>query len=353
VESLAGTLAAIHARIPRHHAAGRERLLRASARLPAALTRWIYLESHLGSDEPRVDLIVGIERDEAILLVDGRAALTLGAEPWSTPGWRGVRALCARWLDAGSPLHAGVERIWLEFDLPAGGDAPPVPGVFVDFAARGSSAEERMELIATALAPLLGAPLPPSTAGALLRVLRAMPPGARAAYAGLLLPRGSPAVRLCVADVPRAGLPRFLADAGWPGDAGGLAATLDGLAPSRRGSAHPEPAIVHLDVDGGVHARVGVEYVFTRQGQARGALTEVAFLDYLVASGLCTPAHRAALAAWPGASVEEFPHQPGESVAVRRVNHVKVVCGADGRPLAAKGYAYLHHVPRRRTGRAA
>jgi hypothetical protein len=282
------------------------------------------------------------------MLVDGRAARTLGPALWESAGWRGVRALCARWLDPRSPLHAQVERLWLEFDL-ASGDAPLLPGVFVDFAAaegeRGGPIH-RLALIEAALAPLLGAPLPEPTGRSLLRCLRALPPGARAVYAGLLVPRGSAAVRLCVEGVPRAHLSGFLETAGWPGSSAALTATLDSMAPSRHGSPHVDPEIVHLDVDADVLPGIGLEYLFTRAGQARGALGERVFLDHLVATGLCTADHRAALAAWPGASVERFAHVPGQSVAVRRVNHVKVVCGGDGRPRAAKGYAYMHHVPR-------
>jgi len=353
VESLAGTLERVRARLPRPPAPeAHARLMEACARLPAALSRWIYLEMHLGSDEPRLDLIVGVDRGEAAVLVDGRAERTAGPGPWTGAAWRGVRALCARWLDPRSPLHETVERIWLEFDLPPAGQGTPDPGVFVDFAAgagTGGDAVRRLELIHGALEPLLGASLSPATAETLLRVLRAVPEGARAGYVGLLLPRGSAAARLCVLDVPPAALRGFLAAAGWPGSPDGLAATLDALAPSRAGSAHPEPGVIHLDVDvdGRVLPHIGLEYLFTRQGQARGTLVEHDFLDRLVADGLCTPAQRTALVAWPGASVELFPHEPGQSVAVRRVNHVKLVCGADGRPLAAKGYPYLHHEPRR------
>jgi len=351
VDSLAGTLETVWARLPEPAppAGARTRLMELCARLPAALTRWIYLESHLGSDEPRLDLIVGVDRGEAGALLDGRVERALGAGAWGGSVWQGVRALCAQWLDPRSPLHDAVERMWLEFDLPPSpGGAVPAPGVFVDFAdcADGGGAEARLALIHAALNPLLGAPLPEATARALLRCLRAVPPGARAGYVGLLLPRGSAAVRLCVIDAPRASLPAFLAAAGWPGSPAGLEATLRALAPSRQGCAHPDPGMVHLDVDGGVLPRIGLEYVFTRQGQARGTLGDLPFLDRLVDDGLCTPAQRRALASWPGATVEVFPHESWPSVAVRRVNHVKLVCGADGRPLAAKGYPYVHYAPR-------
>jgi hypothetical protein len=91
-----------------------------------------------------------------------------------------------------------------------------------------------------------------------------------------------------------------------------------------------------------VRPRLGLEYVFGPREQARGRLAETAFVRHLARRGLCTADEAAALAAFPGCTTEQLPHELWRSLVVRRVNHVKLVF--DGAlPPEAKGYLVLHN----------
>ena len=75
-----------------------------------------------------------------------------------------------------------------------------------------------------------------------------------------------------------------------------------------------------------------------------GSLAERAFLEALVARGLCSRAKCDALLAWPGVRSERLAHELWPSHVGRWVNHVKVVCG-DAEP-RAKAYLCVHHARR-------
>jgi hypothetical protein len=314
-----------------------------AAQLPAALTRWTYLECRLGGRPGPVDLIVEIDAAGRDILTGANRALAPGRGLEADPAWARVVEVCRRWADPASPLRRWVECLWLEFDA---GPAPARPGVFIGFApcARGEgSADERCARVAHALEALLGAPLGRVRLDALRRCHRHLPDGASVLYAGSLLPRGDGALRVCANGIGARELPGFLRAAGWPGPYAPLETLLPELHAVREGAALRDPALLHLDIGGeGVRPRIGLEYVFGWKAQARGRLAETAFVDHLAARGLCTPAEAAALAAFPGCATEQLPHELWRSLVVRRVNHVKLVL--DGaRPPEAKGYLVLHN----------
>src|SRR5262245_37126360 len=103
------------------------RLRETGRRLPAALTRRIYLESWLGvGAAARVDLIVKLDAGSRDLL----AGLSPSAEDAATRrAWRSVTTFARAWGRTGGLLEDTVESLWLEFDLdpdarPDGGAAP-------------------------------------------------------------------------------------------------------------------------------------------------------------------------------------------------------------------------------------
>ena len=110
---MAGTLRALEPRLPAAlvSRAARARLRALCALLPAALTRWLYLESRLAARSGRVDLIVAVEAagvhviDTSIRLAD---AAHLPFPPPALPMTPG-REVAGRVVQVGSD----VDRTWL------------------------------------------------------------------------------------------------------------------------------------------------------------------------------------------------------------------------------------------------
>lgn len=346
---LARTLDAWRAHLPRALVAASAwaRVQRAAAHLPAPLTTAIYLECRLAGGAGAVDLIFRVDAPGRDLLAARASGLPAG------DGWEAMARFCARWAAGRGDAWRHVRHLWLELDLdpatPVG--APlPTPSVFVEpdpAAAAVLSPRGWTGWISEWARVLAPSGLSPGAEDALHGVLAARPPGARVPYAGFMLSRPGAAVRVYLAGLDASSVPRLLDGARWPGDPR-IAATLGAAPPST-----PPPGMLHLDVGDGVLPRLGVEYTLERRGQVRGVLAEGAFLDGLVARGLCSEAKAAGLRAWPGCETRTLPHELWPSRVVRRVNCIKLLFDGAAAPVA-KGYLLAFHLPRLRgTGRAA
>lgn len=345
--TLAGTLDVIAADLP-PALVGAEAWRRArgvAERLPAALARAFYLECRLRPAAPQVDWIVRIDPRERDLIAGRDPWLRLGAEFQADDTWTRLARLCAAWADD-PMLRAVVSHLWLEFDLDAADGAVPRPSVFVGFdaAATRSLAEDGWSGV---LGRLLGILRPGAgasrTRAAMEGAIARRPAGAGIPYLGVMLARPEPVVRLYLTGLAAATLPNALRDAGWPGDAGELAALLEVAG----GGAAPRIQVAHVDAHEGMLPGVGVEYALRTRGPA-----EAAFLDRLVELGFCAAAKRRALDEWPGRSVQVLRHELWASRVTRRVNHVKLLC-APGRPSEAKGYLLTSCEPAARRRREA
>src|SRR5689334_3235564 len=101
-----------------------QRLRGVAARLPAALTSWLYFECRLLGALERVDFIVRVDEAGRVLLAATCPSLASFARQWD-PG------------AVGWPLAP--EAIWLEYDLPADAPSgPPAPRIFFDYATGGA-----------------------------------------------------------------------------------------------------------------------------------------------------------------------------------------------------------------------
>lgn len=320
-----------------------DRVLEVARRLPAGLTRCLYLESWLGFHRPRLDLILKLEPGDRDVLADPALAERLGADG-ST--WPALGRLARTWDDPDDPIGASVRAIWLELDLAA---AEPIdriaarPRFFVDFhraAQVDLSVDQRLEL-ARAIALELAGGVGTDALASLRRCLAELPAGASVPYLGVF-DRGSgqePGLRACVLDLGGR-LPDYLGAIGWPGDRDALAARLlEPLAASQGGGADPI-TVVHVDLLPGVGPRLGFEYAFPRPGRSIGLGRPDRFLDGLIARGWCTDEARHFLAGWPGRLAELLPHDVWRSDVRRSVAHIKVTW-APGGPVVAKGYHRL------------
>jgi len=327
----------------------RARLERIAGALPASLTDWIYLECRLRRDDHRVDLITRVDERGRDVLTGENPMIRLTTAPHAAPVWNRIRALARSWSDASSPLFRAIERLWLEFDIPASLDerdngALPAPGVFVEFA-RESYAQHRrdgrLDAAMSALRLLIGGALASETARNLRRCWELLPSSAVIPYVGVFPARGTDAVRVSVAGLSERELPAYLRALRWPGSQRDLANAIAAFLP-RSPAPQPRLAIVNLDVHQGIGAAVGLEYILSHAAQSRGRLLERALLERLVRLGACSAATAEALRGWPMISHDIMPHELWRSRVCRRVNHLKL-CIAERAPIEVKAYLSLSH----------
>ncbi|WP_437314147.1 hypothetical protein [Sorangium sp. So ce385] len=305
------------------------------------------LECHLGTAAARVDVL-------ACVLPAGRDALAS-----RLPRSRGDRArahgdlpasevgplqgppgrLLLAWTTPGTLLSEQVPLLWFEFDQPAARTGPVEPSVLlcldprpltnleVPAAERDFSPSGRLQLIDTAVSVLLGVPVPAARRAALRRCFDLLPDGGHVVHLSVMSARRPVALKLNVS-LPRDRLVDYLLGVGWPGDPGELEGTLDAL------RVDDERATIDVTVGDVVAPRLGIELfdLATRKLDPGRRAT----LDRFASLGLCTPAQRDALAAWPGSSRERHRAHEWPS-RVHRWIDLKITLGPD-RALSAKAY---------------
>jgi hypothetical protein len=331
-----------------------DRVRRAAERLPAPLSSRIYLECRLADGTPRVDLILGVDREGAEVLAGEWHPATLPGALGRSAAWSPLASLCREWSRAGSALSDGVERLWIELDLEAAQNARAddglTPGVFVNFSpegAPGRSVERRLAAAEEAVGILAGAEAERLTAP-LARCFGCLPEGAAISYVGVFAGRRTGASRLCVQGLGPNAVAEYLAAIGHTPTA---VASIHRTVRSLLRASGAVPTLLHVDV-GGDGIVAGLEYSLSRLPQLRGQVLETGFLDELVRRGLCAPHKRTGLSQWPGTSIEVLRHALWPSGVWRRVNHVKLVFTGHG-PVEAKAYLYVRHAYDRRLVRRA
>ncbi len=349
--SVARTIDEIAPRLPRALVArdAHARLMRAAESLPAALTSWLYLECRLRGNEERVDLIVRVDQRGRDILAGDNPVISLAPASRGDPVWRSVRALARAWSTPTSPLHRGVERLWLEFDVPAScndlrpGELPS-PGIFIEFSREAYAQHRRDDRVSTAMAalqPLVGYALEPTMVRNLRRCWELLPSSATIPYVGVFPARGTGAIRVSVAGISDADLPAYLRALRWPGSRRELANAISAFLPPAH-APQPRMAIVNIDVSREIDTGLGVEYLLSHAAQLRGSILERALLERLVGIGLCSAAKRDAMYGWPALSLRTMPHELWRSRVCRRVNHLKLAFVEHG-PLEVKSYLAASH----------
>lgn len=310
--TVAGSLRYIAPELPAAlvtHAA-RERLLAVADRIPAARTRWMYLECRLAADATQTDLIIRVAR-----------------EPTS---------------------HDAIDALWLEFDCPIDGRSVDAvlesPGVFADICpavyAR-APVRERCTATLDVVRSLSSAALTGEMTSVIERCVFALPSGAAILYVGNFPHRDAATRRLCIGGITDDALPAYLERIGWPGTWSRISRVLGPLA-SLGACPGRSAAIVHIDVSADVAPTIAVELPFSRVSQVAGRVAELGVIDALVTAGLCDRAKRDALLAWPGRRVAIMPHELWPSSVTRRINHVKLVWRPD-EDVEAKVYLAASH----------
>lgn len=318
--------------------------------LPGAITTFFGFECRLGDDAPWADILLRVVADEAgvaTLAGDGDAT-SLSATIQDNAIWRRLGDFCRRWAEPTSPLHEKVTNIWLEFDVGQHPPEVPLPSCF--FGPQPIRAGDSGQWVTEMALPLLlGDSLPAPLEHQLLECIAGLPGETYVFQIGAMLARKTEALRLCVQDLAPEQMPAYLADLGWPGPTGELEALISNLD-------HLVDQIA-LDLDAGqsILPKIGLECYFEGRKQPKYEPRWYEFLDYLGQLGVCCPAKRDGLLAYPGL-VRESAHQslwpshlratPNyiggylESIFFTGLHHVKIVYQPDC-PLEAKAYLYV------------
>jgi hypothetical protein len=319
------------------------RIQRVARLLPSVLA--LGFESRLADPHPAADFSIYFstlarQRDP----LAGRLPQRLTRHPV----WQRALRLFAAWCDAGSPVHRVLANAWMELDLPVEGKVPTTPNLFLGTSRQWGGREDDLSWLRHDVVPLLtGEPLPAGVEAKVLRCVQALPPEGRVFQTGLMLARRTEALRLCIANVPPAGIVDYLRRAGWRGDEQALEDEVTALA-GRSGWLY-----LALDIGGpGVAPRLGLECRADEGADWRP------LLDFLVRRGLCLPVKGEALLAFPrryqgAASAPFYPEDIAllttrlglwERRTVRLVlNHVKLTLGGS-LPPEAKAYFGAHYM---------
>jgi hypothetical protein len=327
------------------------RLLAFAARYPE-LGQAQYLECRLGATErAQVDLLVS-----AATTFERRTfRAALAARPDDRAGLPPLRRLVERWIAPDSVLHDRVPLAWLEFDHmerevdPIGNVGVCLAPAYIDpFAALPEQApDEVLPVILESIHAVSAQPVAAEDRRLLQTCVEGLPRGARWIHLSIMVARDPLQLKLYGAFPCAAVLP-YLARVGCAADPAPIARVLERSCPSTRtgdsiyldlpvtGMLDPRQAGLGLAF-GQQHLRISHE-----QDPSRRAL-----LESLTEDGLCTPAQRDALVAWPGheTGVEAARAVNGEgAIDVQRWLDIKLVCAASG---ALQAKAYLGFAARR------
>lgn len=322
--------------------------------LPSPITNFFGFECRLGNPTPQADFLLSVGAGEPgqRILAAQSPRYPLPSELLERPVWQQVRTFTQAWLEERSPLHANVSNLWLEFDVDELAPAPPVPSCFFGSPTLRAATPETTErpdwVTQAAIAPLQGRGVDPALAAQVYRGLAALPPEAHVFQVGLMLPRQVNWVRLCLRHLSPPQLLSYLRQLDWPGDLAPLQAQLTPLA--------ERTDRIDLDLDigpSGLSPKLGLECYLRQQPSTEPRWP--AFLDFLVAGGLCLPQKRDALLHYPG-YVRETDHRQQwpphllrlmaylgsryEGVFFRGLHHIKLVYQPD-QMTEAKAYCWV------------
>ncbi|AEI68655.1 hypothetical protein [Corallococcus macrosporus] len=327
----------------------RERLLALGEWLPAALEGDGGFEVRLLEGTPRVDFILGIKHDGQALLAGEHPHASLPAPLFDAPEWRRIRDFARGWSEPDGLLDREVDAFWLEFDLDAPVASPPLPIVFlctrdqpvaVSEALHRQKSETYRATLHAGLPLLRGddAPLTPELQREMDVCINALPPGAHLYAACVMMSRRSKNLRFTLKNVPPERIVSYLEAVAWPGDFQQLRDTLAWVLPLG-----VNRFMLNLDLSPRLLPTLGLECSFQGRAQPAEEPRWQLLLDALVTRGLCAPARRDALLAWPGRTQIQLPAGSAvrESVFDKRLAHVKL--GLTGAPLIeAKAYLATH-----------
>lgn len=256
------------------------------------------------------------------------------------PKWGRVSHFLREWGETNETPFADANCVWLEFDIDSGRSHQKVPGLLL-FGYWLETNESKMVvrrplswLTGRALPILRGEALPADLERNVLRCIERASADTDYFQVGAMLSRRVDAVRLCAFKLSPEEILAYLSAVG----ASGLEAQLEAAIADFSGLV--DDLCLHVDIGSEfIYPRVGLELLYDgllpwkRQPHREPRWYQL--FDRLVERGLCTPAKRDALLAWPGLTRQSSPAHPG--ILLRGLQHIKLVFTPDAPP-EAKAY---------------
>lgn len=263
------------------------------------------------------------------------------------PAWQAFFNFCQQWSDRTSSLYRDLQYAGLEFDLEDRLCEVPIPSFFVSW---NQEIVSDLQVLKEIAPKIPNYPVSLKLETNLQRCVDSLPIGARIESIGVMLSRPAQVVRVIMNGIPLQQVSDYLMKIGWSDPTDKLSTLISTLF-----NFAPEIRLLALDVGDIIYPRIGLEFFIKKQSQQEPRWQ--LFLDHLVEMGLCTPAKKNALLAWPGVSRKvDMPKLWPQNLTggdlllganscsafVRTLNHIKIVY-IPGRPLEAKGYLWFCH----------
>lgn len=344
------------------------RIRRLADRIPGALAFSTFgFECPLGVEEAEADFLFSLFADNSgpQILSGQLPEHDFDGDLLSLPQWQQVRSFGACWADPPSPLHKGMDDVWLEFDVSRiGSEAEVLPSLFFSPFYRHPYQDLRqwdagspIRLLTDLISRVQGRqPAGPSVLN-WGRCLEMLPSPKHLFQVGIMLARSAgDALRMCLIARNAETLKRYLHDLRWPGDVSQLEPTLKYL------SGIFNALYLHVDVGAHTSPKIGIECKFPHRREPAREPRWFDFLDYLDRRGLCLLSKQQGLLAFPGfqrTDADACPEPLGRlakdlfplysSFFVRTLFHTKLVFRED-QTWEAKAYLGIHHLWRGAAG---
>lgn len=341
-------------------AVSKNSIKRLSSNIPGPLAFSAFgFECRLGEHAGKTDFLISLTRDNGgpDILAGSLSEHNFSPTFTRNSHWKKIRSFGEFWANPSNSIAAGIDDVWLEFDLHAPHPIP-VPSLFfsplqnLTNANRGHWGTEKLLRLMETVYPMLNGRLPsPVMVQQWRRSIEAVPLLKNLFQTGFMISRSDgKAIRFCILLPLDKPLKKVLLTAGWPGDPKKLVPMLETLAPFF------STVTLHLDVGEEIPPKIGFEFKFPRRPGPEHEKRWHPFLLRLQEAGLCSGEECAALLEFPGyeqTNPDTCPYPLAHMIRrvspshrsffVRTIYHIKLVFHGGG-SWEAKVYLGVNHL---------
>ena len=300
------------------------------------------LEVHLNAAAPRNDLMM-----RATSTDHGREVLAGRHADWHIPAawlqgecWQQIQCFGKQWSNPDSTLYTAIENVWLEFDiLPEQSTAASTstkPSIFFDLDRHRRLSEAARNSVLDLALTAFNRKLPVDAIATLQSISNKLTSDSYVYYAGLMLSRSEPTLRVCMAGLTANTILPALRSIGCGEHSHTLQTVID------KYTNVTDKLVLHLDVGEGIGSKVGIE-IFKSENN-----WPVLFKSMSTA-GFCTSNEASRVLNWPGnlpLTNDHFRASLSKAMKrdvrllIKRINHVKFVSTTSG-DIETKAYLYF------------